>query len=153
MPLYFAYGSNMDREAMRHRCPNSRAIGPGRLARHKLFIMKSGYASVKCDPRADVPGVLYDVALSDIHVLDRYEEVSRGLYKKITQPVLRAAASPVRALVYVGCSQVEGRPSVPYLQTIIAAARDWALPDAHISYLASLGVPADRAGRAERRSK
>lgn len=39
MPLYFAYGSNMDREAMRVRCPNSRALGRARLARHRFFIM------------------------------------------------------------------------------------------------------------------
>jgi gamma-glutamylcyclotransferase (GGCT)/AIG2-like uncharacterized protein YtfP len=139
MPLYFAYGSNMDREAMRLRCPGSRALGRARLARHKFFIMGSGYASVKCDPRMDVHGVLYELALSDVPGLDRYEDVGRGLYKKVTQPVLRDAGSPVRALVYIGSSQVEGEPSDAYLNGIISAARDWALTDAYVSYLASVG--------------
>ncbi|HLH12995.1 MAG TPA: gamma-glutamylcyclotransferase family protein, partial [Methylovirgula sp.] len=78
--LYFAYGSNMDRAAMHRRCPNSRALGRARLARHRLFIAAPGYVSIKTDPRADVHGVLYDLALSDVAALDRYEEVGRGLY-------------------------------------------------------------------------
>jgi gamma-glutamylcyclotransferase (GGCT)/AIG2-like uncharacterized protein YtfP len=146
MPLYFAYGSNMGRAAMHLRCPNSRALGRARLARHKLFIMSAGYASVKCDPRADVHGVLYELALSDVPGLDRYEDVGRGLYNKVVQPVLREAGAPVRALVYVGRSQVEGRPSAAYLDAIIAAAKDWSLPDAYLSYLASLGGDAGESG-------
>jgi gamma-glutamylcyclotransferase (GGCT)/AIG2-like uncharacterized protein YtfP len=142
MPLYFAYGSNMDRAAMRLRCPGSHALGRARLARHKFFIMGSGYASVKCDPRMDVHGVLYELALSDIPGLDRYEDVGRGLYKKLTQPVLRDTGSPVRALIYVGSSQVEGKPSSAYLNAVIAAAKDWVLPEAYVSYLASLGEAA-----------
>jgi hypothetical protein len=35
VPLYFAYGSNMDRAAMARRCPASRVIGLGRLNRHR----------------------------------------------------------------------------------------------------------------------
>ncbi len=139
MPLYFAYGSNMDRAAMRLRCPSSRTLGRARLVGHKLIIMGSGYASVKCDPRLDVHGVLYELALSDIPGLDRYEDVGRGLYRKVAQPVLRETGGPVRALVYVGCSEVEGKPSAAYLNAIVAAAKDWALPEAYVSYLASLG--------------
>ncbi|HEX8418365.1 MAG TPA: gamma-glutamylcyclotransferase, partial [Methylobacterium sp.] len=35
MPLYFAYGANMDAGAMALRCPASRLIGQGRLHRHR----------------------------------------------------------------------------------------------------------------------
>ena len=137
MPLYFAYGANMDREAMRLRCPNSRPLGRARLARHKFFIMGPGYASVKCNPRLDVHGVLYDLALSDVSGLDRYEEVGRRLYSKQIQPVLREGSSPVRALVYVGASQAEGRPEPAYIRSIVAAAKEWALPETYVAYLAS----------------
>jgi cation transport regulator ChaC len=147
MPLYFAYGSNMDREAMRLRCPNSRSLSRARLARHKFFIMSSGYASVKQDPRADVRGVLYDLALSDVPALDRYEELGRGLYSKVTQPVLRDEGAPVRALVYIGRSQIEGTPSSAYLAAVIAAARDWSLPETYITYLASFGCGAVDPGK------
>ncbi len=145
MPLYFAYGSNMDRESMRRRCPKSRPLGRARLARHRFFIMNSGHGSVKRDPRMDVHGVLYDLALADIPALDRYEEIGRGLYQKITQPVLRDGAAPVQALLYVGASAQEGVAQGDYVDRVIAAARDWNFPNAYLTYLRSLGgrAPAD----------
>ncbi len=138
MPLYFAYGSNMDSEAMRRRCPKSRALGRARLVRHRFFIMSSGHGSVKRDTRMDVHGVLYDLALSDIPALDRYEEVGRGLYQKITQPVLREGAAPVRAILYAGASAHEGVARESYLEGVIAAADDWGFPESYLSYLRSL---------------
>ena len=51
MPLYFAYGLNMDPAGMADRCPNSRALGPARLPRHRFIVTTDGYASVIRDPR------------------------------------------------------------------------------------------------------
>jgi hypothetical protein len=135
MPLYFAYGSNMDPDALRRRCPNARPLGPARLARHRFFIMAEGYASIIRHPQAEVHGLLFDLALADVGPLDRYEEIQRGLYKKIAQPILRAAAGPVRALVYVGRNTREGRPRPGYLEAIIAAAAAADLPPAYIRFL------------------
>ena len=111
MPFYFAYGSNMDAAAMRARCPKSRPLGRARLARHRFALMADGHATVVRDPNSETHGVLYDLALSDVPALDRYEEVSRGLYRKAIQPVLRADGSPARALVYIGVAP-PGAPSV-----------------------------------------
>jgi AIG2-like family len=135
MPLYFAYGSNMNTSAMRRRCPYSKPLGRACLARHRLFIMSSGYASVRRDPRMNVHGVLFDLALCDVPALDRYEELGRGLYTKLTQMVLRADSAPVRALVYVGRDQSIGIPSPDYMAEVIAAAREWNLPEAYVAYL------------------
>jgi gamma-glutamylcyclotransferase (GGCT)/AIG2-like uncharacterized protein YtfP len=135
MPLYFAYGANMNVEAMRSRCPKSRALGPARLVRHRFFIMSSGYASVKRDPQTDVHGVLYDLALSDLPALDRYEEVGRGLYTKLSQPVVRKGQAPVRALLYVGRDQRAGSSRRDYIADVLAAARSWNLPEAYLAYL------------------
>ena len=94
MPLYFAYGSNMDEAAMRVRCPKARAIGTARLARHRFVLMgQTGYASVLRDPVSTVHGVLIDLALSDVRPLDRYEDVAHGLYVKALLPVTRAAGA------------------------------------------------------------
>lgn len=147
MPLYFAYGSNMDCESMHRRCPKSRPLGRARLVRHRFFIMTSGHGSVKRDPRADVHGVLYDLAFADIPALDRYEETGRGFYQKITQPVLREGAAPVRALLYVGASAQEGAVQGDYLERVIAAARAWDFPESYLTYLLSL------AGRASVNSR
>ena len=94
MPLTFAYGTNMDVDAMRRRCPASRPVGRARLARHRLAVTAEGCFTVVRDPRAEVHGLLFDLALADVPALDRYEEVGRGLYAKVVQPVLRAGRRP-----------------------------------------------------------
>jgi gamma-glutamylcyclotransferase (GGCT)/AIG2-like uncharacterized protein YtfP len=143
MPLYFAYGANMDTQAMAGRCPRSRPLGRARLARHRLFIMAEGFASIVQDPRANVHGVLWDLALSDVPALDRFEDLARGLYKKIQQPVLREPFGSARAFVYVGHWAEPGAPRPEYLQGLIAAARQWELPKPYVVYLENLAaVPA-----------
>jgi hypothetical protein len=137
MPLYFAYGANLDVAAMAQRCPRSRALGLGRLARHRVAIMKEGYATVVTDPAAMVHGLLFDLAFADVPALDRYEEVGSGLYQKITQPILRAGGGSVRAMVYVG--RGGEAPAPGYLEAVIAAALSVGLPADHIAYLRSLG--------------
>lgn len=140
MPFYFAYGSNMDAAAMRQRCPRSRPLGRARLARHRFALMADGYATVVRDPASEAHGVLYDLALSDIPALDRYEDVSRGLYSKAVQPVLRADGRPVRALVYIGAAPAASGPAKQpgYMKDVIAAARAAELPAAYVDFLSSL---------------
>ncbi len=130
MPLYFAYGANMDREAMAVRCPGGCPLGPARLARHRFIITRDGYASVLRDPRSTVHGVLWRLALSDIAALDKFEEVDRGLYAKIGQPVI-GEGGPRRALVYVGTTAQAGAPRPGYLEGVLASAENWNLPVAY----------------------
>src|SRR6202044_2164852 len=99
MPLYFAYGSNMDVDAMARRCPRSKALGLARLERHRLAVMREGWVAPVRDPSSAVHGVLWDLALADIAALDRYEGVSQGFYVKLTQAVI-ADRGPKQAIVY-----------------------------------------------------
>lgn len=134
MPLYFAYGSNMDVAAMQARCPSSRVIGPAKLARHRFLINSDGYATVVRDPRQDVHGLLFDLALCDVAALDRYEAIGSGLYTKITQPVV-IPAGVRRALVYVGRSSIPGPPRPGYLEGVVAAAKSAGLPETYVASL------------------
>ena len=127
MPLYFAYGSNMDVAAMVKRCPRSTAIGPARLIRHRLAVMREGWLTATRDPRATVHGILWSLSLSDVPSLDRYESVASGLYQKALQAVA-TATGPKRALVYFGANAGPGVPARDYIEPIIAAARQWGLP-------------------------
>ncbi|MGU3540344.1 gamma-glutamylcyclotransferase family protein [Methylobacterium sp. A54F] len=136
MPLYFAYGANMDAAAMALRCPASTLIGQGRLQRHRFLIMREGYATVVRDPTRTVWGVLWDLALSDVPALDRYEGVSGGLYVKAYQPVVTGAGIR-RALIYFGRSTSAGVPRHGYLEAVVAAARSAQLPEDYIRSLAS----------------
>lgn len=146
MPLYFAYGSNMDAAAMAQRCPRSKLLGVARLPRHKVFIMSEGFASVIRDPRRSVLGALWDVPFADIPALDRYESVHTGLYTKISQPVVmedKALGGAKRALLYVGRSARTGKPKPGYLDQVLAAARALGLPDGYL-YELEHGEPAPR---------
>lgn len=128
MPLYFAYGANMDAAAMARRCPVSRLIGRGRLDRHRFIIMREGYASVVRDPRARVWGVVWELAAADLPALDRYEGIAGGLYVKAHRAV--ATDQGVRrALIYLGCSRAPGLPRPGYLEAVIGAAGAAQLPD------------------------
>lgn len=144
MPLYFAYGSNMDAAAMAARCPASRALGPARLMRHRFAIIREGYATVRPDPRRTVWGVLWDLALADVPALDRYESIATGLYGKIVQPVV-TAAGPRRALVYVARTREAGQPGPGYMEGVVAAARAAGLPADYVRDLEAL-LPPTRAG-------
>ncbi|SFJ81056.1 AIG2-like family protein [Bosea sp. OK403] len=132
MPLYFAYGANMDVAAMATRCPRSKPLGLARLPRHRFIVTRDGYASAVRDPREEVHGVLWDCALSDIRTLDKFEDIASGLYVKINQPVIVPGGAK-RALVYIGRSGEVGRPKPGYLEDVIASAKHWALPEAYIA--------------------
>ena len=108
--------------------------------------MSSGYASVRRDARADVHGVVFDLALSDVPPLDRYEEVDRGLYVKAIQPVLRQGGHACQALIYLGTDESDGVPAASYMEAIVAASRAVALPDAYVAMLEGF-VPRTRRAR------
>jgi hypothetical protein len=150
MPLYFAYGANMDVEAMARRCPRSRPLGPARLMRHRLAIMREGWLTATRDPRGRAHGVLWDLALADVPALDRFEGLGDGLYAKAFQPVI-GAGGPKRALVYFGRNDGPGRADGDYIRAVIAAARYWRLPEEGLAALerfareAGAGTGADAA--------
>ena len=137
MPLYFAYGSNMNAEAMARRCPRSKAIGVARLERRRLAVMREGWLTAVRDPRSAVHGVLWDLALSDAPALDRYEGLAEGLYAKVAQPVV-ASGGAKRALVYFGANAGPGIPRADYMAGIVAAARAWPLPAEGIAALEAI---------------
>jgi hypothetical protein len=134
MPFYFAYGSNMDVAGMTERCPRAKPLGTARLVRHRLAIMREGWLTATRDPRGEVHGVLWELALSDMHALDRYEGLSAGLYAKSTQPVIGERGAK-RAIVYFGANSGPGVARADYIAGVLAAARHWKLPAATIAQL------------------
>ncbi len=137
MPLYFAYGANMDRDGMARRCPSSKPVGLARLPRHRWIISSDGYANVVRDPRREVQGMLWELALSDVPSLDRFEDVPR-LYRKVSQPVITEKGIR-RALVYIGRATEAGRPRPGYLELVIAAAGSAGLDQTQIAAMKAYG--------------
>lgn len=73
--LYFAYGSNMNRDQMAVRCPGAVPIGAGTLPGYRL--VERMYADIDPDPDTEVWGVLWSITPTHLHALDRYEGYPR----------------------------------------------------------------------------
>ena len=137
MPLCFAYGSNMDQAMMAARCPGAKALGVARLPRHARAVMREGYLTLVRDPRREVAGVLWDVPLSNMAALDRYEGVGEGLYRKVQQMVIGPSGAR-RALVYFGANAGPGLLRKDYHAQVLAAAQACALPRADVAEIEAL---------------
>jgi len=131
MTLYFAYGTNMDRGSMRLRCPGANAVGTGMLAGWRLLVTVDGYVSIMRRQGACVHGVLWRLTSRDFAALDAYEAVAAGLYRRRALPVL-ADGRRQWAQVYIGRSNVPGRPRSGHMALVVTAARDWSLPAAYL---------------------
>ena len=145
MPLCFAYGSNMDQAMMAARCPGAKALGLARLPRHARAVMREGYLTLARDPRCDVTGILWDVPLSNMAALDRYEGVGDGLYRKVQQMVIGPEGAR-RALVYFGANEGPGALRKDYHAQVLAAAHACALPRADMAEIAGM-APANAPSR------
>src|SRR4051794_15492621 len=71
MQPYFAYGSNLNRDDMRQRCPAARSGTRARL--HGWRLTFRGVANIESDPGATVDGALWWLSDDDICSLDTYE--------------------------------------------------------------------------------
>jgi hypothetical protein len=131
MTLYFAYGSNMNRAAMRRRCPGARAIGPATLEGYKFFVGVDGWGSVKSKQGEHVYGVLWRLTPRDVAALHAYELLHQGLYD-VRYLLVRSGASRVRAMIYRLRRRAPGRPKPGYVEMIAVSARAWQLPERYV---------------------
>ena len=131
MTLYFAYGSNIQRAAMRGRCRGARALGPAVLEGYRFFIGVDGWGSVKPAAGHKVHGVLWRLMPRDVATLHAYELLHKGLYDVRYVPV-RLGKRLVTAMIYQLRRKTAGRPKPGYVEMIAAAARGWELPEPYI---------------------
>ncbi|OLT21620.1 gamma-glutamylcyclotransferase [Pseudonocardia sp. CNS-139] len=140
MPLYAAYGSNMDPGQMKERAPHSPMIGTGWLMGWRLTFGGEDYgwegalSTVVEDPQSQVFVVLYDVSVLDAPQLDRWEGGELGLHKKLRLRV-HTLDGDVLAWVYVLDAYEGGLPSARYLGVIADAAEQAGAPDDYTSAL------------------
>lgn len=114
--LYAAYGSNMNLEQMSFRCPNSRVVGKGMIKDYKLKF--SFHADIVKSEEDQVPVVLWEVPDIDFRVLDCYEGVAGGYYKRVNLPV-ETSRGKKDAIVYVMCGEHDFEmPTENYYLTI-----------------------------------
>jgi len=145
--LHFTYGSNMSRTLMRAHAPDAQPIGCARLCGYRFIITRDGYASVVPRAGSSVHGVLWRVTARDLALLNAYESIDAGLYRRVRLPVV-CDAGRKEALVYLGRDRNVGRPRPGYLDVVLTAARDWELPAPYIRSLQRWSATRWRGARA-----
>ena len=142
VPLYAAYGSNMDPAQMKERAPHSPMAGTGWLMGWRLtfggedFAWEGALSTVVEDHLSQVFVVLYDVPDHDAAQLDRWEGGELGLHKKLRLRV-HTLDGDVLAWIYVLDAYEGGLPSARYLGVLADAAEQAGAPADYVAELRS----------------
>jgi hypothetical protein len=145
VPLYAAYGSNLDPEQMRTRCPHSPFAGTGWITGWRLTFggedlgWEGALATIVEDRAAPASAVfvgLYDLTDHDRIALDKWESADTGLYQTITLRV-STLEQDVLAWTYVLDGYEGGLPSARYLGLIAEAAERAGAPEDYVRELRS----------------
>jgi hypothetical protein len=142
VPLYAAYGSNMDPAQMMQRAPHSPTAMTGWLIGWRLTFggedlsWEGALATVVEDPGSQVFVVIYDVTPEDEKLLDRWEGEDFGLHKKLKLRVHTLDGS-VLAWLYVLDAYEGGLPSARYLGVVADAAEAAGAPEDYVAELRS----------------
>ncbi|MBN6036570.1 gamma-glutamylcyclotransferase family protein [Amycolatopsis sp. 195334CR] len=140
MPLYAAYGSNMDPNQMMQRAPHSPMAGTGWLEGWRLTFggedigWEGALATIVEAPDSRVFVVLYDVLPQDEARLDRWEGGELGMHNKIRLRVQTLEGS-VLAWLYVLDAYEGGLPSARYLGALADAAEAASAPADYVEAL------------------
>lgn len=148
--LYFAYGSNMDPDQIKARCPDAELVGTGVLTDYALcFPRRStkrncGVSSVAPVAGQDTWGVVFRLTPKDLASLDASEgfrsERAANLNSYNRFPVVvRVDDVPTEMMTYVAVGQeAPPLPNAAYLKHIRDGARHHGLPAAYLEYLGSI---------------
>lgn len=148
---YFAYGSNLDWDQMRERCPSATFLCKAELPQYRLdftrysTIRKCGVSDVVEDPSGSVRGVVYEIGDQDVARLDKAEGYEEGRptnsYWRRPITVIKdgVAGDTVDAETYFADQQPDPPlPSQDYVDHIIRGARYWELPADYIAGLTKI---------------
>jgi len=138
--LYFAYGSNMYTGRFLTRIACAKSVGIAYLENKKVVFNKastdgSGKANLTDNPGDVTWGVLYEIDVRDLKVLDKIE----GGYDRIRVRVLRSDGDPVKAVTYISTNLTSDPVAHDcYKELVLAGAREHNLPRDYIVYLERL---------------
>lgn len=139
MPLYAAYGTNLDPQRMLARCPHSPLRGTGWLEGWRLTFggeelgWDGALATIVQDPFEQVFVAVYDVTDEDIAGLDEWEGPA-GLYRK-TRVRVSTMNGELVTFAHVLDAFEGGLPSASYLGVLADAAE---AADAPADYVGAL---------------
>ena len=128
---YFGYGSNLSKEQMAIRCPESKYYASGTLSGYSWLINARGYASITPSESEFVLGEVFTLSQQDIDYLDIYESVEEGMYLKSNLSI-ETSKGTIDCLVYIACDNTPGTPQEEYIERINLGIKSANLPDDYV---------------------
>lgn len=127
--LYFAYGSNINREQMEYRCPDACVVGPVALENYELLFRRGGFATIMPCEGGKVHGLLWSLTPECERSLDHYEGYPR-FYDKRTVTVRDGLGRELSVMAYIMDEQFREPmlPSTAYYNGILEGYRQNGLP-------------------------
>jgi gamma-glutamylcyclotransferase len=127
---YFAYATNLSKQQMRTRCPESQPKFIATLPNYKLVFTgwsrewRGGKASILSFRGGKVRGALYEVTDACLRQLDRHE----AGYARFNVTVFDEDNEPHQAVTYIKSGQLEeSLPSKEYAAVIRQGYQDWGI--------------------------
>lgn len=119
--LYIAYGSNLNLNQMKYRCPTTKLVGKGVVENYELQFKgmpHCSYATIAPCVGNSVPVALWKLQQRDEKLLDRYEGYPSHYFKQ-DLAVKLDNGSELSAMVYImNLRQEFGLPSESYYSTV-----------------------------------
>ena len=124
---YIAYGSNLNINQMKRRCPTARVIGTGFIEDYELLFKGSktgGYLTIEKAEGKSLPVAIWKVTEIDEQALDRYEGYPTFYYKADVEINIKGIKTGKeyrkKAFVYIMHEEREvGMPSKCYVITCL----------------------------------
>ena len=130
---YFAYSSNLNREQMLERYPDSKPMFIATLRNYKLVFVgwsrqwRGGIASIRPFKGERVIGAIYEISDRDLRRLDRDKGYPND-YNRLKVTVINESGDAIEAITYIKIRQPEEtQPSEQYLAIIRQGYRDWGI--------------------------
>ncbi len=145
MENYFAYGSNLNVNQMKSRCPSAEILCNAKLMNYQICFPRThrnwpgGVASAEEKKYKSVEGVIYTITHEDLLKLDDIENVNGGEYFRVKKALKLPTGKDIESWVYFAHHMKEGlfHPSNEYILTIIEGAKAHGLSDNFLEELNS----------------
>ena len=145
--LYVAYGSNLNKNQMRGRCPESEFVGTGVVENYELQFKGSlhgAHATIASKEGSSVPVGVWKIQKRDESRLDLYEGYNpKGYcyYNKEQIPVKMYDGSTLTGMVYIMDPRMDfGNPSKSYYDIVRQGYADCGLDTAVLDQAVSDSV-------------
>jgi len=122
--LYFAFGSNMSPRQTPRRCPGAQPVGAARLADWRLVLPANSGATIVPERGAETYGVLWRFQPHHAGLMDLWENVAGGVYRRRWLRVEHAQRGVVTALTYVSDRRYPGQGRPSYINTAMLFGAD-----------------------------